>query len=85
MDLLTTIFTFFLVWWVTLFAVLPMRVETDKTPDQGNDAGAPRDARIKYKMKLNTVIAIIITAVIWGIFTIFGAEIENYYLNATFV
>ena len=85
MDILTTVFTFFLVWWVSLFVVLPMRVETDQSPERGNDAGAPRDARIKYKLKLNTVIAIILTAVIYAFFTVYGTEIEDYYLNATFV
>lgn len=85
MDLLTTVFTFFLTWWISLFVVLPMRVETDNAPNKGNDAGAPRDARIKYKLKLNTVIALAVTAVLYVFFWVFGAEIQDYYLNATFI
>ncbi len=85
MDILTTVFTFFLVWWVTLFVVLPMQIETDASPDRGNDAGAPKNARIKYKLKLNTAIAVAVTFIIWMIFYIYGTEIEDYYLNATFV
>ena len=83
MSFVTTIFVFVLVWWVTLFAVLPMGVESQQSPEKGFDSGAPAKADIWRKVKINTLAAIIVTAVIWIFFYFFGAAIEEYYIEAS--
>jgi predicted secreted protein len=58
---LTGVVVYILVWWVTLFAILPLWV-TPSEPDQpGHDRGAPQHPYLGRKLALNTLVA----AVIW--------------------
>jgi predicted secreted protein len=54
---------YFIVWWVTLFAVLPFGVRTqhdDGEVVQGTSAGAPVDVRISRIVALTTIAASIL-------------------------
>jgi predicted secreted protein len=67
MGWFTGVVVYILVWWVTLFAVLPLWVTPTEPDELGHDAGAPRDPRMLRKVMLTTAIA----AVIWlGIFIV---------------
>ena len=58
MALSTAIAIYFLIWWLTLFAVLPWGVNAqgeDGTP--GTDPGAPRVPHLKAKLIWTTVVA----------------------------
>ncbi len=60
----TWIAIYFLIWWLTLFAVLPWGVRPqggDGAP--GTDPGAPQTARVLMKLVWTTGVA----AVIWAI------------------
>ncbi len=58
----TALATYFLVWWMVLFAVLPMfGVRRAETPDPGNDPGAPAQPRLLLKVGVTTVVS----AVLW--------------------
>jgi predicted secreted protein len=52
---------FILVWWVTLFAVLPLWVSPAEPDDPGHAAGAPQRPRLALKALITTLIA----AVVW--------------------
>lgn len=65
MDLMTAGFIYLLIWWVVLFAVLPLGVERHTDTGKGHDAGAPVKPDLKKKLILNTVISFVILAVIW--------------------
>ena len=52
---------FILVWWVTLFAVLPLWVSPAEPDDPGYAAGAPQRPRLALKALITTLIA----AVVW--------------------
>jgi predicted secreted protein len=54
-----------LIWWLTLFLVLPLGVARNIEADKGHDAGAPVDAQLKKKLIINTALAGAILAVIW--------------------
>jgi predicted secreted protein len=56
-----------LVWWVTLFAVLPLWVAPSDPDDPGYAAGAPQRARLLLKAVVTTVVAAIIWLVIYGL------------------
>jgi len=68
---------FLIIWWLTLFGVLPMGVKgQSETGDvvRGSEPGAPVDSDMKRKFKLTTLIATIIwvivcAIIISGIFT----------------
>lgn len=61
MGWLTAVVVYILVWWVTLFAVLPLWVTPTEPGEIGHAAGAPRFPFLGRKLALTSVIA----AVIW--------------------
>ena len=60
MGWVTGIVVYVLVWWVTLFAILPLWV-TPAEPEEGHDRGAPQHPYLLRKLALTTAVA----AVIW--------------------
>ncbi len=67
MDLKTSLAIYFLIWWVTLFAVLPFGIrsqhEAETTP--GTDPGAPVLPRIASKLIWTTLVSAVIFAVLY--------------------
>lgn len=60
MSVTTAIAIYFLIWWITLFAVLPFgvhRQDEDGAIAPGTDPGAPAVARIGWKLLWTTVVA----------------------------
>jgi len=49
------------IWWITIFAVLPFGVRLSDEGDPGRAAGAPADPRLKRKVVATTLVA----AAIW--------------------
>jgi predicted secreted protein len=67
MNWLTGIVVYILVWWVTLFAILPLWVTPSEPGELGHAAGAPRRPLLLRKLGLTTVLA----AIIWlGIYVV---------------
>jgi len=60
MNWLTGIVVYILVWWVTLFAVLPLWVNPTEPGDIGHAAGAPQHPRLRLKLALTTAVATVI-------------------------
>jgi predicted secreted protein len=59
--------TFFIIWWTMLFAILPFGVRSQHEADSmvpGTDPGAPVRARLGLKILVNTVIAVILWAIV---------------------
>jgi len=61
MAWVTGIVVYVLVWWITLFAVLPLWVTPAEPDDPGHAAGAPQRPRMLLKMAITTVVS----ALIW--------------------
>jgi predicted secreted protein len=67
MGWVTGIVLYILVWWVTLFAILPLWVTPSEPNDIGGPAGAPQNPMLMRKLVLTTVVA----AVVWfGIYIV---------------
>jgi predicted secreted protein len=67
MNWLTGIVVYVLVWWVALFAVLPLWVTPTEPGEVGHAAGAPRRPLMVRKLALTSIVA----AVIWlGIYVL---------------
>ena len=71
---------FFIVWWVTLFAVLPIGVTTDGPTDpstEGTKGSAPDAPRMGFKVLLTTVIASLIVALFYVVTVVFGWSVDD--------
>jgi len=67
----TAVAIYFLIWWVTLFAVLPFGIRSQHEGDgyaEGTDPGAPMLARIGRKLIWTTVAA---TAIFGALYVIY--------------
>ena len=67
MQVTTIIAIYFLIWWVTLFAVLPFGVRSQHEGEdyaQGTDPGAPIIAGIGRKLIWTTVVATVIFGIV---------------------
>ncbi len=65
---------YLLIWWVTLFMVLPIGIRgqaEDGSVVEGTEPGAPVDSRIKQKFILTTKIATVLWVIVCAII-IFG-------------
>jgi len=77
MTLATGLAAFFLIWWVSLFAVLPWGVRSqheggEMTP--GTDPGAPANFRLGRKLLWTTVVAAVVYA---GCYLVYAEHLVN--------
>ncbi|HEY7900850.1 MAG TPA: DUF1467 family protein [Caulobacteraceae bacterium] len=71
MSLGTIAFIYLIVWWTTLFTILPLGVrshwEEGAPVPGGGDPSSPVDPKLKRKFLTTTWVAAILTAVIWAV------------------
>lgn len=80
MGIVSGIVIYVVLWWVTLYAVLPWGIKRTEVPIKGQELGAPDNPRIKLRLMITTCIS----AVLWFIaYTLISAEIP--YLNQLFM
>lgn len=59
---------YFIIWWLTLFAVLPIGVRSQEEAGEvvpGSEIGAPAKARMGFKVLLTTAISIPVFLLVW--------------------
>ncbi|MFZ3238592.1 MAG: DUF1467 family protein [Stellaceae bacterium] len=61
MNWFTGLIVYVLVWWIALFAVLPLWVAPADPDDLGHASGAPKQPRLMRKAVVTSLVA----AVIW--------------------
>ena len=67
MSWVTGLVVYILVWWVTLFAILPLWVTPSDADEIGGASGAPRQPLMGRKIALTSLVA----GVIWlGIYVV---------------
>ena len=62
---------YFVVWWIVLFAVLPWGMRSQQEEGEvvlGTDPGAPANPRLVRKAIITSIVAAIVTFLIWGLF-----------------
>jgi len=61
----TSIFAiYFIVWWLTLFMVLPFGVRKEDNPESGHEHGAPAKPMLVRKAMITSVLAAVGTAIV---------------------
>jgi predicted secreted protein len=66
----TAIAIYFVIWWVVLFAVLPLKVRTQGEVGEvvpGTHASAPARPQLLLKAAMTTVLAAIVFAALWAL------------------
>jgi len=54
---------YFTVWWICVFVVLPLGIQSEDTPVPGHSPGAPKPVNWRHKLLLTSIIALFLT---WG-------------------
>ena len=67
MSWLTAVVVYVLIWWVTVFAILPLWVTPSQPGDLGHDAGAPQHPHLLRKALVTTAVSTVIWLVIYGL------------------
>lgn len=49
--------TYVVIWWITIFAVLPWGVRPAEEGDPGKPAGAPANPRLLFKAVMTSIVA----------------------------
>jgi predicted secreted protein len=72
MNTSTAIAIYFLVWWLTLFAVLPWGIRNQEESGEvapGTDPGAPAIHRVWSKLGWTTAVATVVFGILYVIYT----------------
>ena len=79
MSVTTAIAIYFLIWWITLFAVLPWGVRPQAQGEfvQGSDPGAPAIPALGKKLIWTTIVASLIFAGSYFVYARKLVTIEN--------
>lgn len=86
MKLSSAIAIYFITWWLVLFLVLPFGIrnadEAGEAVQEGNDAGAPVQARVLRKVIYTTILASVVFALVYGTITRGWLTLESFpFLN----
>ncbi len=76
MSIGSIIALYFIIWWLTLFAVLPFGVRSQQESGEtvtGSDPGAPAMMRLGRIALINSCVALVILALVWIVY------IENWF------
>jgi predicted secreted protein len=72
---------YFIIWWVTLFAVLPFGVRSQAEAGefvQGTDPGAPVRSRLLVKLLANSAVACVVFAALWFATAKLGLGLDSF-------
>ena len=69
MNLLTAFAIYFVIWWVTLFAILPIGVRTQHEEDDVT-LGTTESAPLKFNMGRKLVLTSVVSAAVFGVYVL---------------
>lgn len=64
MGIFSAVVLYLIIWWMTLFCVLPFGAAKQHNPPPGTSPSAPEDPKLKQKFFITSVLAAVIWAVI---------------------
>lgn len=75
MNWFSQVAIFVLIWFVVLFAVLPIGVRRQENPEPGHDPGAPVQPMLWRKAMWTTVISLTIWGVYYVVTQVYGISL----------
>ena len=80
MSLFGAFAVYFIIWWVTLFVVLPhgntSQAEAGRV-EPGTEPGAPVQSRLPLKLAINTLLAGLVFAIWWFVTYRLGWSVDD--------
>ncbi|WP_419912567.1 DUF1467 family protein [Hoeflea sp.] len=80
MSLLTGLAVYFIIWWVTLFAILPIGVRT-QAEERDVTLGTTESAPLKFQMRRKIIQTSVVSAVIFAVYflmtVMFGLSVDS--------
>ena len=67
MNPVTATVVFIIIWWITLFTVLPWGVSRTENPEAGHDQGAPARTMLGRKILITTGITMVLFGILYGL------------------
>ncbi|WP_370853025.1 DUF1467 family protein [Pararhizobium haloflavum] len=80
MSIFSAFAVYFIIWWVTLFAILPIGVRTQADDDDiilGTAESAPVKANLGQKALLTTLVSAVVFAVYFVTTSVYGLSFES--------
>ncbi|MEP4380736.1 MAG: DUF1467 family protein [Alphaproteobacteria bacterium] len=77
MNPVTAIVVFIIIWWLSLFIVLPWGVRRTENPEEGHDHGAPARPMLVRKLLITTGIAILLFVAVYGVVEMSGLSLRE--------
>ena len=77
MNPVTAVVVFIMIWWLTLFTVLPWGVRRTENPEEGHDRGAPARPMLVRKLLITTGITFVLFAVIYVVIERSGLSLQE--------
>ena len=71
-GIMTQVFLYLVIWWLTLFVVLPWGVQRTEQSEAGHDPGAPTNPMLLKKAIITTVITTVIWSTAFLFFHVYG-------------
>ncbi len=60
MTIVTGIVVYILVWWISLFIILPIGIRTEEKPNKGMAWGHPKPFSLKRKLLFSTIVSVFV-------------------------
>jgi len=80
MGLVSAVAIYFIIWWLVLFAVLPIGVRSQSEEGDivlGTDHGAPVRPMLARKAIITSAIAAVIFAAVYLVFAVYDLSLED--------
>ncbi len=80
MNFFTGFAIYFIIWWVTLFVVLPWGSKSQAEADNiepGTEPGAPVKTNLGRKLLINSVLAGLVFAIYWFVTATLGYTLDD--------
>lgn len=80
MSLLTALAVYFIIWWVTLFAILPIGIRTqadEKDVTLGTAESAPLKLQMRKKVMMTSLVSVVIFGVYFLITVMLGFSVDS--------
>lgn len=84
MSIITGLAIYFIVWWIVLFAVLPIGVVTQEEKgdvEPGTVSSAPAAPRLWLKALITSVIAGVVVAFLYWVIVLSGLTLDDFPLK----